>query len=180
MQSDKEILKDSLVHPEVFGILYERYHNRIFSHIYRLTQDIEVTEDLTEETFLKVIKNRNRIIKSKATFEHYVYRIATNNVLHYFRDEGRKRRAYNKLQTKQSIKDSFSYIDRNDEEELIKAINNLSEIKRICIIMYYIENKNIKEIAVTLNKGVSTISRILKEARKDLYDALQKKLEEKG
>ena len=46
--------------------------------------------------------------------------------------------------------------------------------------MYYIENKNIKEIAVTLNKGVSTISRILKEARKDLYDALQKKLEEKG
>jgi len=174
VQSDKEILKDSLVHPEVFGIVYERYHNKIFSHIYRLTQDVQVTEDLTEETFLKVIKNRKRIIKSKAPFEHYIYRMAINNVLSYFRDEGRKRKAYNKLRAKKSIKDSISFPDKNDEKELIKAINNLPGVKRICIIMYYIEDKKIQEIAVTLDKGISTVSNILKEARKDLYDTLRK------
>ncbi|MCD6107739.1 MAG: RNA polymerase sigma factor [Caldisericaceae bacterium] len=174
VQSDKEILKDSLVHSEVFGIVYERYHNKIFSHIYRLTQDVQVTEDLTEETFLQVIKKRKRIIRSEAPFEHYIYRMATNNALRYFRDEERKRKAYNKLYTKQSIKDSISFPGRNGEKELIKAINNLPRVKRICIIMYYIEDKNIQEIAVTLDKGVSTISDILKKARKDLYDTLRK------
>ena len=45
--------------------------------------------------------------------------------------------------------------------------------------MYYFEEKNIEEIALILNKGKSTMSRTLNEARKDLHNAMWKKFEGK-
>ena len=178
--SDKEVLKESLNHPEAFSIIYERYHDKIFSHVYKLVQSVEVTKDITEETFLGMIKYRKTILKSGAPLDRYIYRMSTNNAFIYFRDEKRKRKGQEKLYTEQNMGKYSSNLDENDDEELVEAINNLPEIKRICVIMYYFEDKNIEEIALILNKGKSTIGEVLKEARKDLYDALRKKFDGKA
>ena len=53
---DIEALKKSFVDPQAFKIIYERYHDKIFNHIYKLTRNIDITKDLTEETFHQVIK----------------------------------------------------------------------------------------------------------------------------
>jgi RNA polymerase sigma-70 factor (ECF subfamily) len=176
--SDEEALRESFAHPELFGVIYERYHDKIFSHIYKLTQNIDITKDLTEETFYQVIKYRDTIIKSGAPFERYIYRISTNKVYDYFRQEKRIRRKQDKFYTIEEIKQNADEKDVTiDDEELKDAINNLPEFKRICIITYYFEGRNIEEIALILDKGKATISRTLNEARKDLYVALWKKFE---
>jgi len=172
-------LKKSFEDPQAFKIIYERYHDKIFNHIYKLTQNIDITKDLTEETFHQVIKYRDTIIKSGAPFERYIYRISTNKVYDYFREEKRIRRKQDKFYTKEEIKQNLDEAKTIDDEELKDAINNLEEIERICVIMYYFEDRNIEEIAFALSKGKSTISVLLKEARKDLYEALRKKFEER-
>jgi RNA polymerase sigma-70 factor (ECF subfamily) len=178
--SDEEALKESLVHPEVFKIIYERYHDRIFRHIYKLTQNVEITKDLTEETFYEVIKYRETIIKSGVPFEKYIYRISTNEVYKYFNKEKKLRKFQGKLYAKEEIKGiTDDKSEEIDNEKLREAIDNLPELKRICIIMYYFEDKNIEEIAVILNKGKSTVSRILNEARNDLREALWEKFKGK-
>jgi len=176
---DIEALKKSFEDPQAFKIIYERYHDKIFNHIYKLTQNIDITKDLTEETFHQVIKYRDTIIKSGAPFERYIYRISTNKVYDYFREEKRIRRKQDKFYTKEEIKQNLDEAKTIDDEELKDAINNLEEIERICVIMYYFEDRNIEEIAFALSKGKSTISVLLKEARKDLYEALRKKFEER-
>ena len=177
---DIEALKKSFEDPQAFKIIYERYHDKIFNHIYKLTQNIDITKDLTEETFHQVIKYRDTIIKSGAPFERYIYRISTNKVYDYFREEKRIRRKQDKFYTKEEIKQNLDEAKTIDDEELKDAINNLEEIERICVIMYYFEDRNIEEIAFALSKGKSTISVLLKEARKDLYDALRKKFDGKA
>ena len=176
---DIEALKKSFEDPQAFKIIYERYHDKIFNHIYKLTQNIDITKDLTEETFHQVIKYRDTIIKSGAPFERYIYRISTNKVYDYFREEKRIRRKQDKFYTKEEIKQNLDEAKTIDDEELKDAINNLKKIERICVIMYYFEDRNIEEIAFALSKGKSTISVLLKEARKDLYEALRKKFEER-
>ena len=176
---DIEALKKSFEDPQAFKIIYERYHDKIFNHIYKLTRNIDITKDLTEETFHQVIKYRDTIIKSGAPFERYIYRISTNKVYDYFREEKRIRRKQDKFYTKEEIKQNLDEAKTIDDEELKDAINNLEEIERICVIMYYFEDRNIEEIAFALSKGKSTISVLLKEARKDLYEALRKKFEER-
>ncbi len=178
--SDKEVLKESLNHPEAFSIIYERYHDKIFSHVYKLVQSVEVAKDVTEETFLKMIKYRKTILKSGAPLDRYIYRMSTNKVFDYFRKEKRQRKVEEKLNIRESIREYSPNPYGTYDEELIEAINNLPEIKRIIVIMYYFEEKNIEEIALILNKGKSTISEVLKEARKDLYKALRKKFGEKA
>ena len=173
MEDDKKILKDSLARPERFGIIYEKYHDKIFSHIYKLTQDIHITEDLTEETFLKVIENRRRIIKADAPFENYIYRIATNVTLNFFRRSKVKTKTYDKLRSKEKVKNSLQD-SSGSEEELKDAIQKLPEQERVCIIMYYAENKKLSEIAFILGQSVPVISRILKKAKKDLREILRK------
>ena len=177
--SDIEALKKSFEDPQAFKIIYERYHDKIFNHIYKLTRNIDITKDLTEETFHQVIKYRDTIIKSGAPFERYIYRISTNKVYDYFREEKRIRRKQDKFYTKEEIKQNLDEAKTIDDEELKDAINNLEEIERICVIMYYFEDRNIEEIAFILSKGKSTISVLLKEARNNLAKMLQKKFEER-
>jgi len=126
-----------------------------------------------------VIKYRDTIIKSGAPFERYIYRISTNKVYDYFREEKRIRRKQDKFYTKEEIKQNLDEAKTIDDEELKDAINNLKKIERICVIMYYFEDRNIEEIAFILSKGKSTISVLLKEARNNLAKMLQKKFEER-
>ncbi len=178
--SDEEALRESLTHSELFGIIYERYHDKIFSHVYKLVQNMEIAKDITEETFLRAIDYRQSIIKSGAPFDRYLYRISTNKVFDYFRKEKRQRKVEEKLNIRESIREYSPNPYGTYDEELIEAINNLPELKRVCIIMYYFEEKNIEEIALILNKGKSTMSRTLNEARKDLHVAMWKKFDGKA
>ena len=171
--SDKKILKDSLTHPESFGFLYEKYHDRIYTHLYRLTQNVQVTEDLTEETFLKVLEKRHVILKSNIPFDKYIYRMSTNIAMGYFRKEKSKRRFSENLKVKHKIENSVVHSDENEEEIILKnAINSLPEMERVCVIMYYFEHRKMDEIAEILNKGKSTVSVILKKARETIRTKL--------
>lgn len=52
---------------------------------------------------------------------------------------------------------------------LCKAINlNLTQRQRECVMLYYMENKKISEVAAELNIDKSTVSRHLSSARKKL------------
>jgi RNA polymerase sigma-70 factor (ECF subfamily) len=57
--------------------LFEQYHTAIFAYVYRLVDDREWAHDLTQETFLKLFRARNRLPRVKNQ-RAWIYRIATN------------------------------------------------------------------------------------------------------
>jgi len=76
--------RDSTAHAEAYSnsrdlvvTLFEQYHTAIFAYVYRLVDDREWAHDLTQDTFLKLFRARNRLPRVKNQ-RAWIYRIATN------------------------------------------------------------------------------------------------------
>jgi len=142
---------------ELFSVLIDRYQSKVFSTVYHYTHDQEETRDLTQEIFIKVY-NSLQSYKNKASFSTWLYRIAVNRCIDWTRKK--------KLQTVSAIYDSSEEeIDIYDtiadsgggpEEELIKqenkvyirkVVEELPEIYKTVIILYYFEDFSPQEIS---------------------------------
>lgn len=88
---------------EAFDILVSRYHDPLTNYIYRFLGDIKECEDLLQETFLRVYRNRHSY-RRIAKFSTWLYTIAGNLARSEYRK--RKRRRLQSLQA----------VNRDDEE----------------------------------------------------------------
>ena len=66
------------------GSLFDRYHRALFDFLSRMTGSRHVAEDLVQEVFLRVLKYRASY-RDDAQFQAWVYRIARNVRVDYFR-----------------------------------------------------------------------------------------------
>ena len=85
-----------LVHNYINGnenalaILIERHKQRLYNFIYSKSQDKELTEDVFQETFIKVIKTLKKgNYNEEGKFLPWVMRIAHNLVIDFFRKNNR-------------------------------------------------------------------------------------------
>lgn len=62
---------------ELLALLFERHHRKVFGFFLRLTGDRALSEDLTQELFLRMLKARNTW-KSGTAFPPWMYCIARN------------------------------------------------------------------------------------------------------
>jgi len=70
------------------GKLYEEYAGPVFNYVWRLVGDHDLAEDLTQETFARVLAARERlpdVVNRRA----WVYRVATNTCFRALRRRGR-------------------------------------------------------------------------------------------
>jgi RNA polymerase sigma-70 factor (ECF subfamily) len=88
---------------EAFDLLVGRYHDPLTNYIYRFLGDMKECEDLLQETFLRVYRNRHSY-RRIAKFSTWLYTIAGNLARSEYRK--RKRRRLYSLQS----------VNRDDEE----------------------------------------------------------------
>lgn len=93
----KEILSDAvLVHEYASGNewalaqLIERHQSRIYSFIYSKVKDRDLSDDIFQETFIKVINTiRKQNYNEEGKFLPWVMRIAHNLIIDYFRKQSK-------------------------------------------------------------------------------------------
>lgn len=76
---------------EAFGLLYERYVDRIYSYIYYRTGNHHDAEDLTAKVFYQALNHLPRYVQRGAPFASWLYRIAHNLVANWYRDRNRRK-----------------------------------------------------------------------------------------
>ncbi len=94
---------------EAFDILVGRYHDPLTNYIYRFLGDMKECEDLLQETFLRVYRNRHSY-RRIAKFSTWLYTIAGNLARSEYRKR-KRRRLY-----------SLSSVNRDDEEYEVAAL----------------------------------------------------------
>ena len=72
-----------------FEILYLRHKGPLYRYLHRLSRNPDVANDLYQEVWSKVITSRERY-EVKAQFNTFLYRIAHNAAIDYFRRSGRQ------------------------------------------------------------------------------------------
>src|SRR5688572_33358262 len=89
--SDEEILvRASAGDRDAFGMLYERYVERIFNYVYYRTGNVNDAEDLTARVFQRAMNHIVNYTDRGVPFSAWLYRIAHNLVANWHRDRSRR------------------------------------------------------------------------------------------
>lgn len=162
----------------------EKYINEYGRDIYlfckRLTQNKNTADDLYQETFLKLWELDN--VNDTENPKSYLLGIAVNLWKNQYRKQmWRKQIADIVPVSKESQIENFSAADSvedtvisNQEKVLVQdAVNRLPEKLRIVVLLYYMENLKVAEIAEQMHESVSSIKSKLMRARKYLRKELE-------
>jgi RNA polymerase sigma-70 factor (ECF subfamily) len=66
------------------SFLFERYHRALFNFFLRSTGNRELSEDLVQEVFLRLLKYRHTF-RADSQFSTWMYHVARNAQIDYFR-----------------------------------------------------------------------------------------------
>lgn len=157
-----------------FEEIYEQYVKAIFRFAYIKVSNYDAAQDITADTFLrfwKIFSSDKPVQNPRAL----LYFIARGLIVDHFREKNKKPVSIDVIDER-----LFSTIDNIQEklevkEEIISVLKKLNEIKkeyREIIILHYIEEFEISEIAILLNKKENTARVILFRALKSLKEKL--------
>ena len=130
-----------------FPDLYEEYFDKIYRFVYYKTHHRETAEDITSDVFIKALKNIASFDQLKGTFQAWLFKIARNTVIDYYR---RKKNLVNiddvwSLGEEDSV---LTDIDTKNQVQIAKKyLAKLNPIQREIVILRVWENMPYKEIA---------------------------------
>lgn len=163
--------------PEAFGALYDYYLPRIYRFVLFKVSHREQAEDLTHQTFLKAWENVRSYKPMGYSFSSWLYRIARNNVVDYYRQSNTHLNIEEVAPEALGIDNSLSSkIEiRFQWEEVLVAIKGLNAVEQDVLIMRFIEDMPHKEVAKAVDKSESAVKVIQHRALKKLKIELSKK-----
>lgn len=133
---------------------YNELVDQIFRFVYFKVSSKELAQDLTQDSFLSVLeylqKEGREEIKNIRAF---VYRTARNKVIDYYRKKGRVIYSDEAVlaEEKKFTKDDIAI--KQDAKMLIEKLNLLGDDDKEILIMRYVEDLDIKEIASIVGKS---------------------------
>jgi RNA polymerase sigma-70 factor (ECF subfamily) len=68
-----------------FGLLYDRYADKIYRYVYYRMRHKEMAQDITAQVFFKALENIKNFNQSKGYFSAWLYRIAKNAMVDHYR-----------------------------------------------------------------------------------------------
>ncbi len=175
MEEEKELLVSLKKGDETaFFDLYKRYKDRVFSLIYNIVKNREKAEDIFQEVFLNVFKNKKRI-DSDRPFWPYLRKITLNTTFSWIR---REKKTVSIEKVAELLSEDF-LLKRMSEKELAnKILEKLPSSQRMVIILQKFEGYTIREMAKELKISEKAVESLLSRATKNILK-IYLKIEEK-
>jgi RNA polymerase sigma-70 factor (ECF subfamily) len=153
--SDEEILaRASAGDKDAFGMLYERYVERIFNYVYYRTGNVNDAEDLTARVFQRAMSHIVNYTDRGVPFVAWLYRIAHNLIANWHRD--RSRRQEIQLSDTQIVakgdQPETSLVHTEQNELLLKLIRSLPAERQTLLILKFVEHYSNAEIGVIMGR----------------------------
>ncbi len=155
-------------------VLYQKYSSKMYGVCLRYSGNVEDSNDLLQEGFIKVFKNLGKF-RGEGSFEGWIRRIFVNTAIEHFR---KKIKLYNVSEVQENtIEDTdLNILDTLAEKDIIALVNELSPGYKTVFNMHVIEGYSHKEIADALGITEGTSKSQLARAKGVLKKSLEKKL----
>ncbi|OGH65873.1 MAG: hypothetical protein A3B90_03155 [Candidatus Magasanikbacteria bacterium RIFCSPHIGHO2_02_FULL_41_13] len=154
---------------EIFGILVERFEQKMLRYARKFLFGYEDAEDAVQTVFLKAYSNIQQFDSTKK-FSSWLYRIAHNEFINVIKKKGKESvplfeidTLFPHLEAKQNSARDFELKELKDLME--KFLNQISPKYREILVLYYFEQMGYTEIAEILKIPASTVGVRLKRAK---------------
>ena len=159
--------------PAVLAELFESHYNGVFRYLYYRVGDQHTAEDLASEVFLRMIAALPRYLPQQVAFRAWVYQIARNLSIDYFRATNRHPQV--QLQEDLAVEhaDPLRIVEKGlTTEKLYRALGQLPDHQRDVVILRFISGLPIGEVARTLHKSEDSIKGLQRRALSALRNQL--------
>ncbi len=176
--SEVQLIERAKRDPAAFGILYERYVDRIYSYIYYRTGDAREAEDLTARVFHRALAYMPKFNQRGAPFIAWLYRIAHNLVANWRRDRGRHPES--PLDTLVGIHTTdatpHAQAERAENERLLlDAMRQLPAERQQLLILKFVDGLSNLEIGHILGRSEGAVKSLYHRTLLALRDELEKR-----
>jgi RNA polymerase sigma-70 factor (ECF subfamily) len=153
---------------KAFNLLLQRHQERIFGYLMGMVRDVEVANDLFQDTFVRVISalhERRGSYQQQGRFVYWVVRIARNTALDYLRSRKKWKDVGNTEEDDESYwdrlgDDSPDALDLMQEmqqnEWLENCIAQLPQEQRDVLMLRHDAGLSFKEIAALTDCSINT------------------------
>ncbi|GJL82483.1 MAG: RNA polymerase sigma factor [marine bacterium B5-7] len=139
-----------------FEVLYQRHRGPVYRFFLRQIGDVGISEELYQETWMRVIGARLRYRK-RARFTTWIYRIANNLLIDHWRRVG-ARPGVDSLDFDSGNTPAAAQVDLNRQPEgladdrarvaeLLKRIRQLPRNQRVAFMLHYESGMSVEQIA---------------------------------
>jgi len=162
-----------------FGVLVERYQRRVVGVAQAVVHNQDDAIELAQETFVRAYENLSKF-ESRSSFSTWLYRIAANLAIDFWRREGRHvvlhgEDADNEIAKLPTVQgDSFKEVSRSELSARLKqALEELTPEHRAVILLREVEGMSYDEISDVLQCPRGTVMSRLHYARTHLRKILK-------
>lgn len=161
-----------------FEHIWNRYNKQIYAYILKMVRNIDDADDILQDTFIKAY-SAIHMYNQSYPFPAWLYKIASNTCIDYFRRKRIRPIAFGGMQQMQtsiqdvlpdtSIQADVNLSNSETKEQLYKAIEKLPDRYRVTIQLRHFEELTYEEIAQKMDVPLGTVKITLFRARKMLF-----------
>jgi RNA polymerase sigma-70 factor (ECF subfamily) len=155
--------------PAAWDALFKRYQLPLYAYVFQLAQNEQTSLDIVQETFVSAVRHIQSL-REDERFGSWLFGIAHQKCIQRWRNPRRE------VEWEEQIAENFQIeedprallIRREDEAELMKALNQLPVPQRSVLLLYFLEEFSIDEIGGITRASNGTVKSRLHYAKKAL------------
>lgn len=181
--SDSELVELAKANREAFGVLYERYVEKIYKYIYYRTGNHHDAEDLTAGVFFRAMSHIENYTERGVPFQAWLYRIAHNLMANWHRDRGRR-----KIIPLEDFVNSglpfdapdIAMEDKEERESLLAAVSRLPEERQQLLMLKFISHLSNTEVGAIMDRTEGAIKSLYHRTLIALREDMEMQLANRG
>jgi len=160
---------------KAFQILIDQYKERLYWHIRKIVLNHEDTDDILQNTFIKIYKNIHKFEGNSKLFT-WIYRIATNEAITFLNKRAKQKNITIEEVKNQLIEnlESDIYFEGNQIQIILqKAINTLPQKQQLVFNMKYFGDHTYENLSEILETSVGGLKSSYHIAVKKITDYIK-------
>lgn len=166
-EDERQLIAAAQLDPSRFGELYERNFERVYAFVVRRVRNRAEAEDVTSEVFHRALANLRRFEWRGVPFAAWLYRLAAHAVANRQQLAGRETEL---PMAAEDIADPDPVAMRQVEERatLFRLVGELPPDQQRVVVMRFVEQKGIREIAQHLRRSEGAVKQLQFRALENL------------
>ena len=151
------------------------YHDGLFLYLNGIVSDLNVAEELTEDTFLKLVLKKPRF-SARSSFKTWLYTIGRNLALDHLRRQKHKTVSIDdcpEVSDGEPVPEN-RYLIQEDKKLLHQTMKDLKPEYRQVLFLVYFEGFSCAEVGKIMGKSTANTQTLLSRARRSLKEKLSK------
>jgi RNA polymerase sigma-70 factor (ECF subfamily) len=161
--------------PDAWDVLFQRYQLPLFTYVFELVRDEQAALDIVQEAFINAVRHIGGL-RDDGKFGSWLFGIAHQKCIQRWRKHARDDALRQTLSAEPAEMDDGPLdllIQQEQEAEFMKLLGNLPELQRSVLLLHFMEEFSLEEIADITGAQLGTVKSRMHYAKKALRKLLE-------